>query len=319
MKKLFFWLVFTGFSLMVNAQQDAQFSQYMFNQLYLNPAAAGADPRDIEFTLLHRSQWAGYSGSFDDGGAPTTQVGSLNMPLSKYKMGLGLHFVNDQLGPVTNQEVQLSLAYHLPLKNAQLSFGVRGGIYNHSIDFDQLRFVDPSDPLKLTGKQSEFSTDFAAGVYFKPQSNRYFLAASVNHLTESDFEYANGSSFNSLERHFTFFGGYNYDLSSDIVLSPSFIVKSDLNTFSYEVSLLSHFNDKFYAGMSFREIESAIVMAGVNLMKNRQLRVGYAFDLTIQARNAKETASHEILLTYRLPGFQVFQPSIIRTPRFRIE
>jgi type IX secretion system PorP/SprF family membrane protein len=309
-----------GLPLTLLAQQDPQFSQYMFNQLYLNPAVAGADPRYIEFVMIHRSQWTGYSGSFDDGGAPTTQAGSINMPLHKYRLGTGLQFVNDQLGPVTNQEVRLSLAYHIPLKKAQLSIGLRGGIYNHVIDFDQLRFVDPNDPLELTGKQSEFTSDFGFGMYFKPNSGQYYIGASINHLTKSNFDYGTGITYNSLEQHYSILGGFNYDLSSSVVLSPSVIVKTDLNSFSSEVSLLSTLNNKFYVGVSFRGLlESAIIMGGVNLMKDNRLRIGAAFDYTVLAKNAKEQTSHEIMLTYRLPGFQSIVSPIIRTPRFRIE
>ncbi|WP_020526135.1 PorP/SprF family type IX secretion system membrane protein [Flexithrix dorotheae] len=310
---LFFSLPFFAFS-----QQDAQFSQYMFNQLYYNPAVAGVDPNQIEFLLIHRSQWLGYDGTFDNGGAPTTQMASVNMPLSKYNLGLGLHFVNDQLGPVTNQEVQLSLGYHIDIKKGSISFGLRGGMYNHSMDFDKYRPVDNDDPLiSQQGKQSQFTGDFAAGIYYKSNRDKYFLGVSVNHLNKSEFNYGTDISYNILENHYSVMGGVNVDLSRSVVLSPSAILKTDLNTYSIEASLISTFNKKFYVGLSMRELESAIILTGIKLLPDKSLKLGYAFDYTIEAKNAKETTSHELMLTYRIPAIQIFEPAIIRTPRYR--
>ncbi|MDW7693680.1 type IX secretion system membrane protein PorP/SprF [Flammeovirgaceae bacterium SG7u.111] len=304
----------------LHAQQDPQFSQYMFNQLYLSPAAAGINAEDIEFTVIHRSQWLGYSPSFDDGGAPTTQVASASMPLTKYNLGLGLNMVNDQLGAETNQTFRLSLAYQLKLKKGVLALGVSGGMYNYSIDFDKLRFVDPDDPFNnQSGKQSQFTPDFSAGLYFKPNNNKFYLGVGVNHLNEAEFTFDTDEGYNTLKQHLNIFGGVNLDLSRTVVLTPSFIVKSDMNVFSFEASAIATFNQKIYAGLSMRELESAIALVGLHLLKDNKLRVGYAFDYTLEARNAKETTSHEILLTYRLKAFTPFQPSIIRTPRFRHE
>ncbi len=310
---LFFSLPFFAFS-----QQDAQFSQYMFNQLYYNPAVVGVDPNQIEFLLIHRSQWLGYNGTFDNGGAPTTQMASVNMPLSKYNLGLGLHFVNDQLGSVTNQEVQLSLGYHIDLKKGSISFGLRGGMYNQSMDFDKLRAVDPDDPqIPPIGRQSQFTGDFAGGIYYKSNRDKYFLGISVNHLNNSEFNYGTDFSYTVLENHYSVMGGVNVDLSRTVVLSPSAILKTDLNTYSIEASLISTFNKKFYVGLSMRELESAIILTGIKLLPDKSLKLGYAFDYTIEAKNAKETTSHELMLTYRIPAIQIFEPAIIRTPRYR--
>ncbi|MEQ9166607.1 MAG: PorP/SprF family type IX secretion system membrane protein, partial [Fulvivirga sp.] len=87
------------------AQQDAQFSYYMKNMLYYNPAFAGSEGI-TQITLLHRTQWAGYASTFDDGGAPQTQVFSVTTPIYKFRSGFGAHIVNDNLGPLNNLEVQ---------------------------------------------------------------------------------------------------------------------------------------------------------------------------------------------------------------------
>jgi len=319
MKKFFTYLCGFLACHIAAAQQDAQFSQYMFNQLYLNPATAGINPKQIEFNLIHRTQWFGYEGNFDDGGAPTSQVASVNLPFAKFNSGIGLHFVNDRLGAISNQEVQFSYAYHIKVNRSRLSMGLRAGLYNHAIDQDLLRAVEPDDPLiqNLAGTDGQFRADFAFGLYFTPSNDKYFIGASVNHFNRSDFNYGTDISYNSLEEHVSLLGGVNVDLSREVVLTPSFLIKSDMNTLSYEGSLLATYNDKFYGGVSMREVEAAILILGVNLMKDNRLRVGYAFDYTLEARNAKETTSHEIMLSYRLPALQFFEPTIIRTPRYR--
>src|SRR5688500_9116298 len=89
------------------AQQDAQFSQYMYNTLFLNPAYAGIEGQ-TRFQLIHRSQWTAYQPSFGDGTAPITQVLSATTPILRAKSGVGFHVVNDRLGPLTNLEAQVS-------------------------------------------------------------------------------------------------------------------------------------------------------------------------------------------------------------------
>lgn len=299
------------------AQQDAQFSQYLFNQLYLNPATAGINKEWTEVNFIHRSQWLGYSPTFDQGGAPNTQVLSISTPLTKYRIGLGFHFVNDQLGPLRNNELQLSLAYHLPLPNdATLSFGARGGLYNHMVDFNQLRFVDPTDPLNIGGKQSEFSQDFAVGVHYR--SKKYFGGVGINHLQRSSFSYGfDDLFFNALQRHMNVMAGVNFEINRYFTLTPSVLMKTDFNQWSVEGGIMGTYDEKINFGLSMRETEAAIAMIGLRLTKDNRLHLGYAFDYTLQARNAKEATSHEILLSYRLPVIKFYEPSVIRTPRFR--
>lgn len=308
----------------VSAQQDAQFSQYMQNKLFYNPAAAGVAQQWTQINAIHRSQWVGYDATFDDGGAPTTQVFSIDMPLTKYNLGTGLHFVHDQLGLVRNVEVQLSLAYHFKLSAGLLSLGGRGGAYNYSLNTSRLRPVDENDPLiqalRARGSLSQIASDFAIGAYFQDNNDKYFASLSVNHLQRSKFRYE-VFSFNRLSNHLTLMGGYNYDISSMFRLSPMAIMKTDFNVYSFEASLLGTYDGKYSLGVSMRELEAFIVMTGINLIPDEKLgyklRLGYAFDYTLQARNAKETSSHEIVLTYRLPAPKFYAPNPIRSPRFR--
>ena len=138
LQRTFYTLMIVVSGVAAHAQQDPQFTQYMFNSLYVTPAYAGVEGV-TQLTAIHRSQWAGYQSSFNDGGAPTTQMVSFTSPIYKLKSGFGTYIVNDKLGPQNNLEAHAMYAYHLGLKDAKLSFGIKVGIYSQSINYDQYR------------------------------------------------------------------------------------------------------------------------------------------------------------------------------------
>ena len=298
-----------------SAQQDAQFSQYMFNTLFYNPAYAGVEGV-TKFTAVHRSQWAGFSTTFDgSGGAPNTQVVSLNTPILRFRSGAGVHVVNDDLGPVNNLEAQVSYAYHLAIKNAKLSFGLRAGVFSQSIDFDQYRAVNPDDPILKTGRESQIRPDLAVGAYYVTET--YYVGLSVNHLIESEFDFGIDALRNPLENHLTFTGGYDYDFNNNLILSPSIIVRTDFNSYSVEGTVIGKYDDKFWGGLGIRQSDAAIVILGYALGKEKAFRIGYSFDYIIAGQDAKQPTSHEVVLSYTLPAVPVGSKKIIRTPRFR--
>lgn len=310
----FLFLLLTGTK--VWGQQDPQLSQYIFNRMYLNPAATATDPDWIEATLTHRSQWLAYRSTFDQGGSPHTQLLTLSLPLSKYRLGLGIHLMNDQLGPLRNLDAKLSLAYHINLApQSTLSFGVRAGFFNQRIAFNTLRFVDPDDPLDIGKKRSQTQADYALGVYYK--NGKYFAGISLKHPQQSKFSYKENLTFSTLKPHGYLLLGKNFHLSPTIDLLSSLLTKTDFNSYSLEGNLMAEFNKKFLAGVSLRELEAISLMAGIYFMKDNRMRLSYAFDYTLQARKAKAATSHEIVLSYRIPSFKFPENPVIRTPRFR--
>ncbi len=296
------------------AQQDPQFSLYMLNMLYYNPAYAGI-PGSTNFTAIHRSQWLGYTSTFDGAGAPNTQVISANTPLPKLNSGIGFHIVNDHLGVINNLEAQASFAYHLAIRNSMLSFGVRAGFYSQTMDFDKYRWLDAGDPLLDHGQESQLRPDMAAGAYFKAE--KYFIGFSTNHIIQSEFDFGDDSIRNTLKSHMYLTGGYIYNLSYDIILKPSVLVKTDLNTYSFELSLMATLRDKLWGGISYRQSDSMVGIIGYSFMKDGSFKVGYGFDYIVNAQEAKQPTSHEFLLSYTLPMLGTNDHKVIRTPRFR--
>ncbi|MCS7017746.1 MAG: type IX secretion system membrane protein PorP/SprF [Cytophagales bacterium] len=327
MKRFFVYLLTGLFYLMgwqVLAQQDAQFSQFMFNQLYLNPATAGIDSRFVHFNLIHRRQWVGYSTTLDgDGGAPVSTVLSATMPINAIRSGVGIHLLNDALGPITNNDIQLSYAYHHSLKSgARLSVGFRGGFYNQAFDFGRLRPNEPNDPLITgRGRESQFVPDFAAGIYYS--TPKYFAGISANHLLQPGFEYGTTFAISPLERNYTLLGGGEIILNTDLSVRPSAIVKTNLrNVISYEGAALLDIRQKYYAGASFRDlgpVSSVSLLVGAAILKDNAMTIGYAFDYEITGAAAKAATSHELRIGYRIPAPKKAELFNIRTPRFRFE
>lgn len=296
------------------AQQDPQFTQYYFNQFYLNPAAAGSDGL-IRFQLMHRSQYLGYQGSFDDGGAPTTQLFSFQMPLNTIRSAVGFYATNDRLGPAGNQEVQLSYAYRMPLAGGTLALGARAGLYNKSIDFDRLRPREPGDPILGTGKVNEAKPDLGLGAYYS--SSAFFAGVAVNHLVASKYPFKLEQGSNPLKTSVYAHGGLHYYLTEDVELTPTILLKTDLTSYSVEGGVLGTLMNKYWLGVQYRQRDALSALAGINLLKDNALRLGYAFDYVVNGVGGKAPTSHEVLLSYALPAPKVTKKTIVRTPRFR--
>lgn len=296
-------------------QQDPQFSQYMFNNLYLTPAYAGVDGV-TRLTAIHRSQWSGYQSSFDDGGAPTTQMISFTTPIYKLRSGFGGYILNDRLGPQNNLEVQASYAYHLGIKESKLSFGFRLGLYSQSIDYDQYRYIHEDDDLLAdkTGKESQVRPDMAFGMFYR--SEKYYAGVGFNHLLKSEFDFG-VSQRNALENHLSVTGGYFHEVNFDFSVQFAALVKSDFNETTVDASIIGYYKDTMWGGLSFRPSESANVLIGYSFLKDKSLKLGYSIDVVVANKDAKENFSHEILLTYELPVNPGSGKKVVRTPRYR--
>jgi type IX secretion system PorP/SprF family membrane protein len=295
-------------------QQDAQFTQYMYNATYFNPAFSGKDG-GYRFSALHRSQWLNYTGS--NGNPPITQLVSAQAAIEKLKLGVGLNFVNDNIGPTTNQEVNLSLAYHKRLRMGVLSFGAMGGFYSSTLNYEDLRTVNEDPTLPQTGSETQMNINYGAGVIY--DRGKYFMALSSRHINEPGFDFGEGALENQLRNHSYLMVGYRIRTFALWDFEPSILLKTvSFNNFSYDVSVIATYNKKISAGLAFRGEESVSLITGYSLLRDNSLRIGYAFDLVVSGIEAKSPTSHEFMLSYVLPDVtREFQRTIQRTPRFR--
>jgi Bacteroidetes-specific putative membrane protein len=296
-------------------QQDPQFTQYMFNTLYYNPAYAGVEGI-TKLTALHRSQWLGYQPTFGGGGAPTTQIISVSAPIFKLNSGFGAYVVNDQLGPQNNLEAQASYAYHLGIKDGKLSVGLRVGMYSQTLNYDIYRFIDPDDPLLAgkEGKVSQVRPDLAAGIFYRKE--KYYAGIGFSHLIKSTFDFGL-SQRNALQNHVYLTGGYFYEINFDLKFQFVTLIKSDLTKTTFDIGGLAYLKDTMWGGLSFRQSEAAILMLGYSLLKDKSLKIGYGLDYVIKDQKAKQPTSHEFMLSYELPVNPGSGKKVVRTPRYR--
>ncbi|MFQ3576418.1 MAG: type IX secretion system membrane protein PorP/SprF [Cytophagales bacterium] len=308
-----FLLFFFG----VNAQIDPQFSYYNFNTQFNNPATSGIDNK-LNFLFIHRSQWLGYQPTVGSGISPTTQLVSFSSPVNPLKGGLGFFLTNDALANVLrNNNFMLSYSYHLKVgKGTKIGLGVRGGVFNSRIDGSQYRFNDVGDPNINLGVENAVSPDLGGGIsLFNP---KYSFGVSATHLNSPRLMFGNASG-TTLPMLFVIHGAYNFSLGDKFSLNPNFIVKSTqkTNSLSIDIGAIIEYDSRFWFGSSFRTFESVGFLAGINVLRDNNLKIGYGFDYVVSNASAKAPSSHEIMLLYSIePLLSAIKPPV-RSPRFR--
>jgi len=272
------------------AQQDPQFTQYMYNTMSVNPAYAG-QREVLSVTALYRTQWVGIDG------APETQTFGIHAPLRNERIGLGLSIVNDRLGPASETYVDANFSYTIPVNDndTKLSFGIKGGFQLLSTDWSKGRFQNPD--AVFNENVSLFSPTVGAGLYL--HSQKWYLGLSVpNFLTTSfydDFQ----ESIASERLHYFLIGGYVFDLSETTKFKPAFLVKGVSGApLIADISANFLFNEKLTLGLAWRWDDSISGLAGFQVSDG--LYIGYAYDLTTTALNNYNSGSHEIMLRFEL-------------------
>lgn len=300
-------------------QNDFFFNHYMFNPSYYNPAWVGT--QDQAFVAgHHRSQWLGYSSSFDgSGGAPSSQLVSIVVPAQGILSGIGASFSNDRVANLTNLQARISIAHSREFRFGTLTLGLMPSVFSQSLDFSEFRPVEP-EPGLPEGKESQLRPDLNAGIYF--QSNRnYFLGFSAINILEPDFDYGtqltSGASLdNSIATNFLISGGTTLGVSRGLLFKPTTLIRTDFKSYTFEVSGILEFQDKMWGGLSFRRSESITLLLGYSFLEDNKLRFGYSFDYVVQDREAKQPTSHEIYIRYDLPDLIFGGRKAVKTPRF---
>ena len=297
----------------VHAQQPTQFSQFQLNQLYFNPAAAGAD-NVTRLQVIHRTQYAGYQGTFDAGGAPSTQLFSASTAIKNF--GVGFTAFNDKIGAWSNQSFQLAGAYRFALSNGNLAVGASAGLYRSAIDYSILRARDDGDPIIGTGVVGEIHPDMNLGIRYETAA--YYVGLSANHLLNAKYKLGQDLATNPLVATYYLNGGVNLEIGYLFEVQPFVLVKSDFSSpIAIEGGVMGTYNQRYWAGISYRNQDAIIAMAGINLLQNQSLRLSGAFDVVTFGTSAKEPSSYEVMLSYQLPAPKFGKKTIVRTPRFR--
>lgn len=295
----FSWLCFLSEKAV--AQQQAMYTQYMFNGLAINPAYAGSQ-ESLSLTALARKQWSGIEG------APSTQTFSAHSPFNEDKIGVGILLLHDKIGLTEQTAIYGSYAYKIKFNNNNktLSFGLQAGFNHYSAEFSK---VSSTDPAFANQDVNQAQPNFGFGLYYSTE--HFYAGASVPQLLNNTLGQKNNRSGYDLVRHYFFTTGYLFNLNESLKLKPTLLVKAikgapmelDLNT-----SLL--IKELVWVGISWRSFKS--INALLQLQLTNKLQVGYAYDIaTTSELRSINAGSHEVMLNYRLG---LWQDKII-TPR----
>lgn len=316
-----------SFSIVSFAQQDAQFSQYMFVNSYFNPAYVGINEQ-TEFVGIYRSQWTGFrnSGGNDNfSGVPVTQFINASTKIKAINSGIGFNIVNDNIATLNNLYLKANYSYHINIsEDVKLGIGIGAGYFNQRISTDLWKPNQDNDPRldQVAANPSQSSFDIDGGLWLL--SKKISMGISLSHLLQPQLfkQQINSKEFSStLKRHAYLFFQYKLILNENWNLLPTLLLRSSLqalnNTQADLTVLASYSNYKFWGGISYRHTDAMIALIGISFLKNNALRVGYGFDLTIIGKAAKMGTSHEIMASFFIPVRDLLPKPMIRTPRFR--
>ena len=281
----------------VFAQQDPQYTQYMYSMNILNPAYAGS--RGVtSIGLLGRTQWVGVDG------APKTATLSINGPVGK-NVGLGFSVIHDEIGPVKEDNVYADFSYTLNLSEEdKFAFGIKAGA-----TFLNVREVITVDVDPLNVPVSLIAPNFGVGLMY--YNDRFYAGLSVPNFIESRYlDKKNGISSTASEKtHYFLTSGYVFDLDENLKLKPSTMLKATPGApLSIDLSLNLLIQEKVELGLSHRLDDSISGMIGFNV--NQDLRIGYAYDYTTSNFGEFNSGSHEIMILFDL------NKKKIKSPRF---
>jgi type IX secretion system PorP/SprF family membrane protein len=291
------------------AQQEIMLSQYMFNQMVINPGYAGSK-NFISADGLYRRQWVDFPGS------PTTQTFSIHTPIGLTNMGGGLSVAHDNIGVTDRTDIYLSYAYHLKLtESLKLGLGLRGGVSLMSARLQDLIYWDQNDRVFPQQTQTNTLPNFGAGAFL--YSRLYYVGITVPHLMSFDPDRPITLNSNQLKdiphlvRHYYLTGGYVFEINRDVVLKPSTLIKYTYNApVEVDINVNALLMEVLWVGASYRTGDSFIGLVGFNITK--QLRLGYAYDFTMTDIKDHSSGTHEITIGYDF-GYDILK---MKTPRY---
>ncbi len=294
------------------AQQDPQYTQYMYNTQVVNPAYAGN--RDaLSFGLLYRTQWVGLTG------APKTATLTADTPIGSIEnMGLGLTIVRDEIGPAVETNVTVDYSYTINTSsNSELSFGLKAGLDILDVDFSKLNIPEEGQGDVFDNNiDNKVEPQIGAGIYFN--TNRFYTGLSVpnflttKHFDESSIEDPDVELTTAAERlHYFFIAGYVFDLSENLKFKPATFVKA-VSGSPLQVDVSANFliMERLTAGIAYRW--SAAMSAMVGFQITDQIFMGFGYDFETTELESYNNGSYEFMLR-----FDVFRkPERVLTPRF---
>ena len=303
MKKLFLLALLVIAITKTKAQQDPQYTQYMYNMSVINPAYAGSK-ETVSGGVLYRQQWVG----IED--APTTGTFFMHSPVGR-NVGLGLSIISDKIGPVEENNFYADFSYTLNLGGEhKLAFGLKAGATMHKIDFTGIPATLPqTDPIFESSNPNTTFLNLGTGLFY--YTNKYYVAFSVPNMLKSKYLDYNGRQYGTDVLHYFLTGGYVFDINPNLKFKPFAMIKTSINApVSFDLSTNFMLYDKFEMGATYRLEDSFGAM--INVAVSPTLRIGYAYDRVVSDIGVISPSSHEVILLYDLN----FPKKVSRSPRY---
>lgn len=287
-------LYITVIVLLVNslrAQQLPQYTQYMLNDLAINPAVAGKD-NFADMRSNNRYQWVGITD------APRTYMLTLHSPLKNRHMGLGTNIYTDIVGPTRRVGINLAYAYHIKIaEKTRVSLGLSAGIQQWGIDGHKLRLHDAGDDNLLIQYQTKIVPDFGAGLYVHNET--WHIGFSAPQLYQSPIKlYPSGDGKGTLVTHFLLNGAYKFKINDDFKVEPSFLAKyASPAPLKVDIGTRVIYQEQIWLGGGYRHNDAFTALVG--FMYKNYLMIGYSYDFTTTNLKRYSTGTHELMLGLR--------------------
>ena len=304
-------LIFGFITSAVNAQQDAQYTQYMYNTLSINPAYAGSRG-GVSVLGLHRSQWVGLEG------APRTQTASIHSPIGdSQRVGLGLNVVQDDIFITSETYVDLAFSYSIPTSDiGKLSFGLKGGIHLLDVNYSKASPFQNGDALIQNNIDNRFSPQVGVGLFYS--TDRFYAGLSAPNLLETDhFDDSQNSNdpnatFLATERiNYYLTTGYVFDITPDFKFKPAAIAKWVSGApLQVDVTANALLYDRLTLGAAYRW--SAALSGLVGFQVTDSLMIGFAYDRETTELQQFNDGSYEVFLRFEI----LKKPKRLISPRF---
>jgi type IX secretion system PorP/SprF family membrane protein len=307
MKKTILFVSFLFFIIKVSAQQDSQYTQYMYNMNVINPAYATGMQSMLDIGTLYRTQWVGAVG------APKTLSVFAHMPVNK-KIEMGFSLISDDIGDGAKKEnnFYVDFAYVLQLNDShRLSLGLKAGATSLQTNFNGFKF-ESSSPDFAFENVNILKPNIGIGAYYF-NDNYYVGLSAPNLLSSKHIEERSGiNNFGSENVHVFFTGGYVFTLSDSFKLKPAFMSKFVQGApIAVDISANVLYNDKFELGAAYRVGDAISTL--VNIKVTPSVRVGYAYDYTISNLGQFNSGTHEIFVLFNL---DLLGKGYDKSPRF---
>ncbi len=271
------------------AQQDSQYTQYMYNPVSVNPAYAGSRG-SLSIMGVYRNQWVGLDG------APETLNFSLHSPIGVRGVGLGLGFVSDKIGPSDESMVTADFSYTLQLQNdLKLSFGLKGGVSIWNLDPSRLNIYNPND-YNLR-RENHSSPVIGTGLYL--YAPKWYVGLSSPNILQTEHYDDVQISTASEKAHMYLMGGYVFTLNPNLKLKPAFMAKAVVGApLALDISANALMYDTVTFGLAYRLDAAVSAMAGFQVSDH--IMLGYAYDYDTTELGNYNSGSHEIFLRFEL-------------------